>query len=335
MDVIGPERTCVYTALFGRYDGLLEQPTSTRSSADFICFTDDPALRSDTWDVRLVAPAFAADSVRSARLHKILGHESLRSYDTTLYIDASVVIRRTPEEILESWLPAGVDIALSTHSYREQLVDEFDEIIALNYDDRARVYEQLTDYALVHPAALSARPFWTGMVARRWTPDVRRAMRTWADHVLRYSRRDQLSVVVALAQPDLALRVLEVDNFSSEWHQWPVIPDRRIEVGKAPAVPSGPLLADLRRAVTRADRAASDLAQRDVELVAAREALKALQDAQDQLTEQVGALRAEVEDAQSARASAGAELVAQSGVRGATRHLVRSVRDALERRGRR
>ena len=39
---------CVYTVLFGDYEELNEQQVSAQSSVDFICFTDNTALRSET-----------------------------------------------------------------------------------------------------------------------------------------------------------------------------------------------------------------------------------------------------------------------------------------------
>ncbi|MBC7591354.1 MAG: hypothetical protein H7226_09980, partial [Salinibacterium sp.] len=55
----------VYCALVGGYEKLLEQPAALESSIPFICLTDDPELRSATWDVRLIESEFALDRVRS------------------------------------------------------------------------------------------------------------------------------------------------------------------------------------------------------------------------------------------------------------------------------
>lgn len=241
-------KTCVYTYLIGSYDGLLPQPVAADSTADFICFTDDPSLRSDDWEMVTVDPRFPSDTVRSARFLKIVGDARLNEYDTTLCIDASVRLRQRPEDILASWLGEDDVFALAHHSYRAQILDEFDEVVRLNYDDRERVHEQLIAYSLSHPESLEARPLWTGMLARRRTPELGSAMRLWYDHVLRYSRRDQLSLPAVLQQTGLPFRALDVDNFDSEYHQWPVIETRRIAQGKAKAYTSGPLLAELRRA---------------------------------------------------------------------------------------
>lgn len=43
------ERVAVYTAIYGGYDTLREQPEMP--GVDFVCFTDDPGLRSSRWRV--------------------------------------------------------------------------------------------------------------------------------------------------------------------------------------------------------------------------------------------------------------------------------------------
>ena len=47
-------------------------------------------------------------------------------------------------------------------------------------------------------------------------------MAGWWEETLRYSRRDQLSVNVALDAARLPVNRIEVDNSRSEWHHWPV-----------------------------------------------------------------------------------------------------------------
>jgi len=209
----------VYTALFGDYENLTEQPASSASTIRWICFTNNPNLTSDSWEIRVVEPQFPLDVVRSARMIKILGHPDLDEFDETLWIDNRITLKIAPETLLDEWL-VDSELAMFEHSYRERLVDEFYAITKAGYDDPARVYEQLIHYAEVWPATLDAKPIWTALVARRQTTDVARAMRTWADHVLRYSRRDQLSVNQCVEPLGTAFNRICGDNWESEWHTW-------------------------------------------------------------------------------------------------------------------
>lgn len=216
-------RRVVYSALFGRYENLREQPVALASTVPFIMFTDDPELRSSTWDIRVVKPAVAGDAVRSARSLKITQDPSLDEFDESLWIDNRVRLRTDPSRLLDTWL-AAADVCMFEHSFREKLIDEFSAVIEGGYDFPARVYEQLAHYVETSSDLLESKPLWTGMIARRRTEHVDRAMGDWWAEVARYSRRDQLSAPIlyrALA-PHLAVLPSE-SNHSSVFHEWPPI----------------------------------------------------------------------------------------------------------------
>jgi ubiquinone biosynthesis protein UbiJ len=212
-----PKRA-VYTALIGSYESLQEQPVAKTTDVPFICLTDDPHLTSETWDVRLIEPAFAQDSPRSSRYLKITGGPTVAEYDETLWIDNRIVLLEDPDAILDEVL-AEADLAVIHHSYRDTVIAEFDEVARAGLDEPARIYEQLIHYAETKPHVLDQRPYWGAIIARRWTPEIQAAMETWLHHVLRYSRRDQLSMRYALDGVPRVL-ALDLDNFGSHWHTW-------------------------------------------------------------------------------------------------------------------
>ncbi|MGG7509598.1 glycosyltransferase domain-containing protein [Plantibacter sp. YIM 135249] len=262
-----PASRVVYTALFGGYEQLGEQPIAAGSGVRFICFTDDRSAQSDTWEIVYTEPRFPFDLVRSQRDIKIRGHELLAFADESLYIDNSVELRMSPNDILDSWL-AGGDLVLSDHSSREAVIDEFDEVIALNYDDVGRVHEQLLHYSTLYPEVLSERPTWNGMIARRHTEAVARAMTTWFDHVLRYSRRDQLSANVAFHVSGVRVVRLGEDNNESPTHAWPVERGRDAGRTRISTSKTGPLLAEVARQDRELQRLAVELETRTTEAAA-------------------------------------------------------------------
>lgn len=212
-------RRVVYTALVGGYEQPLPQPMAARSEIDFVCFTDDPELSSDEWEIRLLEPAFGADRVRSSRAVKILGHESLAAYDETLWIDQRVRLRVDPAVILDDWL-AHDDLVVPRHSFRANVVTEFQAVLDSALDDSSRLYEQLSHYAGLAPELLEHAVPWTGILARRRTAEVDRGSERWFRHVLRYSRRDQLSFVHAMHEARVRWRSVHLDNAESPLHEW-------------------------------------------------------------------------------------------------------------------
>ncbi|WP_164512505.1 glycosyltransferase domain-containing protein [Nocardioides baekrokdamisoli] len=186
---------------------------------DFICLTDDPHLRSDTWRLEHIVPALSEDPIRSARQLKIMGHPVLSAYDESIWVDARVVLKVDPDLIFDEWL-AAADIAVPLHSYRDSVVSEFAEILRVGLDDSHRVYEQLNHYAVGGLDRLNGPVPWTGIMARRRGPVVDAVMAEWMQHVWRYSRRDQLSFMEASARCGLTPDLVEMDNHESDVHTW-------------------------------------------------------------------------------------------------------------------
>ena len=234
---------CVYTALIGGYEVLNEQPVALNSDLDFVCFTDDPDLTSTTWNVVRVTPAWPTDLVRSSRALKILGHPDLAGYRRTIWVDNSAIFLRDPGFVLEHVDHAP--IALVDHWDRQDVFAEFAAVLHLGLDDPHRLYEQLNAYALVRPEVLEEKPYATTIMVRRQGSEVLdRAMRLWMDHVLRYSRRDQLSVNWVLAETGLPVERFLVDPRNSDWVSWPhtVNRDRHRGLGR-PALLAMPPMA--------------------------------------------------------------------------------------------
>jgi hypothetical protein len=223
-----PKRA-IFTVLFGDYDELNELPSNARGDIDALCFTDDPALTSSTWTVVHVQPALPGDPIRSQRLVKILGNEILADYDETLYLDNSVVLTSDPREVLDDWL-RDCDLAMPLHSFHETLVNEFDAVVEQQLDSPSRVAEQRSHYTEWFPDALNGDAIWTAMIARKNTSAVHDFQRIWAMHVLRYSRRDQLSVRVAIESSHVAVNYVDIDNHHSSLHSWPALTRRKHEV---------------------------------------------------------------------------------------------------------
>lgn len=227
--ILSTQRRVVYTALMGNYEQLNEQPLAASSEFDFICFTDDPDLVSETWTIRLVQARFSQDSIRSARYIKILGPELLKEYDESLWIDNTVQLRVAPEQLLQDWL-SDADFAVPLHSFRDTVAGEFDAVNDAGLDDPPRIYEQLFAYAAANEHQLQDKPYWTALLARRHTHDIQETMRRWYDHVLRYSRRDQLSINHVLSITKLKVNGIEIDNHNSVFHQWPIQHNRQVKM---------------------------------------------------------------------------------------------------------
>lgn len=227
-------RVAVYSCLFGGYEGLNELEPEALGSSDAILFTDNPNLTSRTWRIVVVQPAWPGDSVRSQRQIKILGHEALADYDTLVYVDNTVKLRVPVESFVEQWLQ-GSTLAMIVHGPPATTIsDAFDVVTKLKLDDPDRFREQREHYLAHYPEVLSAKPYWSGFFARRNNDDYRAFARIWYDHVLRYSRRDQMSIHVALKLSGVSIRDIEMSNSDSPLHSWPHPSERQEHIRRSP-----------------------------------------------------------------------------------------------------
>lgn len=140
-----------------------------------------------------MSTSFAADPVRSQRDFKLRPHLHLPEFDGSLYIDNSVLLTAPAERIIEKYNPdSGICIPL--HASRTSVLDEFLQVVRLGRDDQNRVFEQLNHYLLSCPDVLKEKPYWGGILIRdHRNAKLQAALELWLAHVLRYSRRDQLS----------------------------------------------------------------------------------------------------------------------------------------------
>lgn len=66
----------IYTVITGGYDNLIEQPSV--KGYDFVCFTDNPKLKSITWQIRPLPEGLEGlTSVKQQRNIKILAQETV------------------------------------------------------------------------------------------------------------------------------------------------------------------------------------------------------------------------------------------------------------------
>ncbi|MFO1540447.1 MAG: hypothetical protein ACKOTZ_08365 [Chloroflexota bacterium] len=218
---------CVYTTLIGGYEALMEQPMAVGSPIPWICLTDDPNLTSTTWRIRHVRPLLPGDPVSSQRDLKIRAHRVLPEFARSLYIDNTVRLTAPAVDLL-ALLPSGGRLALAPHSFRATVADELDVVAAGDLEDPERLRETRALLAATDPALLAERPWWAGLLLREHLdPAMVELAERWYAAVLRYARRDQLTLGYALRGSGITPIALDLDNHASAWHTWPLAQGRR------------------------------------------------------------------------------------------------------------
>ena len=209
----------VYTAVIGFNERLQDIDFIPGETFDYICFTDNAELTSDSWRIVLVEPGLRGDPARSSRYLKLLGHPALKEYAEWLWIDNRVSLHEDPHFIFASLKP-DTHLALALHDHRSSVADEFKAVIKFNKDHPFRVLEWYRRLAQLSPEILVQQPFAGTIILRRNCVEVDSMMRHWLDLVLRYSKRDQLTLNYALSQSACSVQLLPLQVSGSKWHTY-------------------------------------------------------------------------------------------------------------------
>lgn len=219
------KKRAVFTAVIGGYEEFIPHCYEVDESTDLICFTDVEAPSANGWNLVKVRPRFPNDPIRSSRFLKIMGPSILSGYQESLWLDNTVRLKVSPSLFLREYLHP-FELVMPFHSYRDTVAAEYDECARTNVDDFTRIYEQYFHYANECPSVLQSKPFWSAIILRKHTQNVINSMTIWWEQVLRYSRRDQLSANYSIFVSGIKVGALEVDNFASHLHEWPVFTNR-------------------------------------------------------------------------------------------------------------
>lgn len=192
------DRKAVYTVITGGYD-TLKRPLCISEGWDYICFTDDPGLTSDIWQIRLISK-FAQDEQpnkqRLQRRIKILAHEYLPEYRFTIYIDGSTVQMLDFNMLLQEIGYKG-GMALKQHGRRNCIYEEVAACIKLNKDSRTKLLLQMSCYrGKGYPNNNGL--YESGILIRENCPAVNGICTAWYSELVAHSLRDQISLPIVM-----------------------------------------------------------------------------------------------------------------------------------------
>ena len=187
------KKVAIYTAITGGFDDLHELSV-VNENFDYICFTDDPNLKSDFWDVRLIdnEEDNKLDVIRKARRYKMFPHIYLKDYDYSLWIDGNFDIVGDVEEYVNTYLNDSKLLAIP-HEERDCIYEEGRATIEANKDYPDIVNLEMEDYKKEgYPEHYGL--IVSGIIFRdHHDPEVIKLMEDWFREVQNYSQRCQLS----------------------------------------------------------------------------------------------------------------------------------------------
>jgi Protein of unknown function (DUF616) len=238
---------CIYTAIYGGYEELLTQPRQT-VDCDFVCFTDDPDLTGEGWNVVYMPGDSSLSPAMQARYCKILPHEvftpiasanssqgqsiQFRSYDYTIWIDGNGVIRSESfvEEMIGYLGQSG--IAMFMHPERDCIYEEAEACLKVPKLQGLRLREQVSHYrseGYPEHNGLFACAVIVRDMCREEPQKIGEAL--W-EEILRWTPRDQLALPYVLWKNNYTCDVIRHYIWNNHLLRWEHHYKERLDVYK-------------------------------------------------------------------------------------------------------
>lgn len=182
----------VYTCQFGGYGPLHNPFPDGASGFDRICFTDDPSLTSDSWDVIVLEKTGLGPQVDS-RLPKLLPHRYLKDFDLSVYCDSRVHFKVDPIAFARMEALKTSSLKCFSHPWRGCVYDEAEVVIEQGIYDERSVRAQMDAYRRQGYPEQNGLMTATVLLRRHNEPELVDLSELWHWHFLRFCQRDQLS----------------------------------------------------------------------------------------------------------------------------------------------
>lgn len=220
----------VYTCITDNYDDISEiaTPTYINPDWDYVCFTDN---RHDIengqvgiWEIRPLIFT-ELDSTRNNRWHKLHPHILFPDYKKSIYIDGNI-------DILSPYLFRVIDeiggpFILPRHNERTCIYDEYKIILSELIDD----YKKITqEESLIRKSGMPKKFGLTEnniLYRRHDSKMIVSLMEEWWNMIIRYSKRDQLSLMWLLWKRDINPDNITFPNSRTLTEDFCVFPHKR------------------------------------------------------------------------------------------------------------
>lgn len=204
--------TVLLTALFGRYDKLA--PVMDIPGVQCICFTDDPELKVEGWEVERWTAPVGWHPRMAAKWFKTHPRQATDA-DRTVWMDAShKVIRQSAVwKALDCVAKAG--IALHRHPARQCIYQEANASLRFRKYDGQPIAEQVEAYRKEgHPEAWGLWACGT-MATVRGPADA--LLSEWWEECLKWSYQDQISFPVVMRRNGVRPSDFPDHQYRSPW----------------------------------------------------------------------------------------------------------------------
>lgn len=192
------KKIAVVTANFGGYDRLLPLDARWQAEADFFLFTDQQFEHRSLW-VQTAANYDNPDPRLRARFVKTNLPIYFQSYEWVLWLDSNILLCKSPASIIGQLENKG-DFISFNHLSRKSIIAEAAVCLRNQKDDAQTLISHLAKN--IHREGMQSDFIFETMVMALKPKEeaVKRMCKLWWNTISKGSKRDQLSINLAIAE---------------------------------------------------------------------------------------------------------------------------------------
>lgn len=205
-------KNVIYTVIINNYDKL-QDPEIVTLGWDYICFANTD-IQSNIWKIKKIQIDPSFSDRKNARKIKILYHNYVNEYDTSIYVPGYSLIKINLD-IVKDLLQPDYNFVSLNHPRRKCIYDEAKNMIRYTGDPGNRIKKQINYYKennMPKKIGLAACGLLVRKIKDRYS---QKHCELWWDEILKYSPRDQISFMYIYWKHNLInLRKWNFRNFN-------------------------------------------------------------------------------------------------------------------------
>ena len=203
----------IYTAFTGDYDSL-KDPEFIDENCEYVCFTDNPDVKSDIWDIRPMENSILDDN-RKAKQYKLFPNKYFPEYEYSFWLDGTFKIKSSLREYIYKYLNSPMLCAI--HPERDCIFDEAKGSMAFARYSNYMMSKQVNDYKNQGMPSHYGLPALGSIFRKHNDPEIIKLMNQWWEEIIKYTNQDQLSFAYVMWKNDFHPSVSSVYYWINEY----------------------------------------------------------------------------------------------------------------------
>lgn len=208
----------IFTYILNNYD-YLKEPNIISEGWDYLCFTDNPEIKSNVWQVIILNEFdffdFPKNHKKRASLIMIQYYKFIsKRYKIVMSINGAIKINCNLNEIIKKTFNfKGFDIMIFKHPIRDCIYEEAEVCKELNKDSHFVIDEQMSRF-MKQGFPKHAKLYSNGIIIRKnRSSRLKKVSLVWSKEFIEGSLRDQLSLNYAIWKTKSKIKIQEFERY--------------------------------------------------------------------------------------------------------------------------